>query len=274
MSTLRLSYPELARTTPEMLRACGFSVGQADDAAEMILLTEALSGDAYRYLLDSKGTTLNAALRPRVLHEEDGQYRIDGAGLSLLQIGPRLVDLACGEASRSGCALMIVSRTDGAQFAPYLARRAALHGYRAVLCMSGPGAQRPVVAEPDGEGRKPIVYAGMEHASNDGVAASTPSLMERLGQFLALHSDATAGHNGWVAIAVERIVQGDGKHPAPVSRDADADTEAVQRIDMDKALDQALRHGVTMEASTFSRLGELLVSLRVPTSERSRRQAG
>jgi hypothetical protein len=268
MTTLTLSYPELARSTPEMFRACGFSVGQADDAAEMVLLTEVLGSDAYRYLLENKGSTLNAVLRPHVVHAEDAQYRIDGAGLSLLQIGPRLIDLACGEASRSGCAFMVVHHTDGALFAPYLARRAARHGYRVVLRVVGLAASRAVAAEPDHSGREPAVYVGAGSASGD-YPDDTRSLMDRLHRFLVLHADAT-GDDGWAAIAVERVEPGDE------SRVQQAPSEAIaaQRIDFDGALQHALRHGLTMDASTFARLGELLVSLRVPTSERSRRQAG
>ncbi|WP_233836637.1 hypothetical protein [Paraburkholderia sp. ZP32-5] len=271
MSTLTLSYPELARSTPEMFRACGFSVGQADDAAEMLLMTEVLGSDAYRYLLENKGSTLNAALRPHVEHAEDGQYRIDGAGLSLLQIGPRLIDLACGEASRAGCAFMVVHRTDGALFAPYLARRAARHGYRAVLRVVGLAASRSVAAEPDHAGREPSVYVGAGSASGD-YPDDTRSLMDRLHRFLALHADATSD-DGWAAIAVERVERVE-RHDESGMQQAPREAVSAERIDFDAALQHALRHGMTMDAATFSRLGELLVSLRVPTSERSRRQAG
>jgi hypothetical protein len=128
-----IAVPELRRYAPDALRMVGIPLGQADETADMLVWTEAVTGGALRFV-QSHRARLNwvPRPRPRVVRETPGEAVIDARGGSLLEFGIRIFDFVRAEtaAARSRRVRVRVRNVYGAVFLPYLVARAAAQGIR------------------------------------------------------------------------------------------------------------------------------------------------
>ncbi|MBF8187682.1 hypothetical protein ITP53_18455 [Nonomuraea sp. K274] len=124
-----IAVPELRRYAPDMLRMVGIPLGQADETADMLVWTEAVTGGALRFLQTHRAR-LNwiPRPRPRVVTESPEKVVVDVRGGSLLEFGIRVFDFVCAETVAAGSRWVQVRNVYGEVFLPYLIARAAERG--------------------------------------------------------------------------------------------------------------------------------------------------
>jgi hypothetical protein len=129
--TANIAVPELRRYAPDALRMVGIPLGQADETADMLVWTEAVTGGALRFVQTNRAR-LNWTPRPRarVVTETPEEVVVDVRGGSLLEFGIRIFDFVCAETIAAGSRLVRVRNVYGAVFLPYLIGRAAERGVR------------------------------------------------------------------------------------------------------------------------------------------------
>lgn len=135
-----IAVPELRRYAPDMLRMVGIPLGQADETADMLVWTEAVTGGALRFV-QSHRARLNwiPRPRPRVAADSPEEVVIDVRGGSLLEFGIRVFDFICAETLAAGARRVRVRNVYGEVFLPYLIARAAERGVH-VKAGDGPAA--------------------------------------------------------------------------------------------------------------------------------------
>src|SRR5262245_16797776 len=128
-SYVRLAVPEIRRMAPDALRMLGLPMGQAEEASEAVVWTEAVVGGALRFLRLHSARLLWVP-RPRVALYRQGRsaWLVDARGGSLLEFGRRITDFARCEASSATPVTLRVRNTYGAVFVPYLISRVNEHG--------------------------------------------------------------------------------------------------------------------------------------------------
>ncbi|MFC5745748.1 hypothetical protein [Actinomadura rugatobispora] len=124
--TTNIAVPELRRYAPDALRMVGVPLGQADETADMLVWTEAVTGGALRFVQTNRARlNWSPRPRPRVIAETPEEAVVDARGGSLLEFGIRIFDFACAEAAAAGSRQVRVRNVYGAVFLPYLVARAA-----------------------------------------------------------------------------------------------------------------------------------------------------
>ncbi|MPZ63273.1 MAG: hypothetical protein GEU93_18705 [Propionibacteriales bacterium] len=149
---VRVAVPELRRMAPDVVRILGLPLGQADETAEMVAWTEAAVGGALRFIHENRARLLWSP-RPRVtlVTRRSHESTLDAGGGSLLEFGVRIADFACAEASSFGHARVVVRKTYGSVFVPYLAWRARRLGCGLAVRQPGTGgAGARADASPEG----------------------------------------------------------------------------------------------------------------------------
>jgi hypothetical protein len=290
---LHVAYPELVRMAPDALRAAGFSVAQADEAAEALAWTEAATGRALAFLraehVPDSRTPFGGA-RPR-RNGPKAAVNLDGA--SLLETGSRLFDLACALTSGGAAGQVLGWNVRGAVFVPYLAQRVATRGYELTVRFLGrstPSEGDVAVAQvatriPRAGGRSELLVMSPEAAHVDHPAMERPEqetwaglLASALGVprvRAAEELSAGVAGSGAVLIDCSPICQ-PGATVEEVESPLRPPYERADGVDRDyhERVDHALRTGLRVRAEDYSTFTSLYRSMRVPTSERSRMQAG
>ncbi|MFI6344321.1 hypothetical protein [Streptomyces sp. NPDC050560] len=145
-----IAVPELRRYAPDALRMVGIPLGQADECADMLVWTQAVTGGALAWLAAHRAR-LSWYPRPRarVVAESESAAVVDARGGSLLELGVRIADFARAEAAAHGTRVVRVRQVYGTVFLPYLIARAAGRGTR--IEADAPAAPLPGAHEPRGE---------------------------------------------------------------------------------------------------------------------------
>lgn len=243
VTPVHVAYPELRRMAPEALRVAGLPLALADEAADLLAWTEAAVGGGLAFVRTGEHARGDGSA-VEVVRTEAGAAVLDCGGTSLLEIGLRVVDFACAGAPARA---VLVRNTCGPQFLPYLVRRCALRGYATEARYAGPRFP----------GRRSRSVGRAEAAAGpDGLQLAVWPDEGRDGYNL----DGTRDGLGAVVVTCRR---GEGSVDA-----AGADGACEARAA------EAVRRGMDVDDADYRAFSALAVQIRVPTSERSRAQAG
>jgi hypothetical protein len=280
---VHVSLPELRRIGPDALRGAGLPLAQADEAALMVTWTEAAIGGALAEVGALRGRPPSTPGGLAIRTVDAGTVLVDAGGRGLLELGVRIADFACAEAAARPGARVVVRDTSGARFVPYLVRRCAFLGYRAVgrYVAGAPDADAPSAAaawprEPArGRDRRLVVVRapGAQSARAHALAAIDDDLHDLLGgdadglvlscdRPTAAGADRSAGDD--LGSGASRVARDAARLAAEAGADAASEARFVT----------ALRDGLVVDAAHHAAFTALAAAIRVPTSERSRAQAG
>jgi hypothetical protein len=249
---LHVAYPELRRNAREVLRGAGLPLPLANEAAEALAWTEAALGGAIAFL----GTAAEPD-DPHATIADDGAGAVVACGgASLLALGGRIAEYAVALASEHDVGRVAIRDTCGAGFLPFVTREIATHGLAVVARAAA--ANGPAYLAVAGEAAAPDYKTVARGA---GVAAT-----------LAV----TGGEDAWrpepceVELACGRkpLAALEGELAADPLDDATADPDCERRVE------RAIADGLTISAEDRQTLAAFVGRLRVPSSERSRSQAG
>jgi hypothetical protein len=260
---------EIIRVAWWSLRALGCPVGAIEATARLVAYSEVLTGDTLAALRRNEVALLAAyaADEPRFSMTGEASGVIDAGGRSMLDVGPRAIDLMTGLAKRRGDAVRVtVAR---------LADTIGLAGAATVAAQRGIGL---VLIDADVR-RSWGFYAANRHGDitslsgqlNDG---STRDLMSMLRE-MAGEGFPEANWNDWP--------HSDSRAPElvafPFTAGDDLAAIASRHAglackDVSGALRKAYAQGVEIAAEDLRFLYELETRTWAPSSERSRQQAG
>lgn len=280
--TMHVSVGELARLAPDALRGLGFSYSLADCATGVLVWGEVVHGTALSFLADN-GRKIEAATQAgyRLTHRPGPLpfHEVDAAGKSLLEAGPRALDLAQAEVSEKP-GMVVLRNTSGTFLAGALADRAVARGLSLmVVSAAGNGRdafERSGVTIGIAPGQQQGSYTGgLEHL----IGQDGPRRLEELGfarkivedtaRFVSQFVDTAQGGIPSLAILAWRFGE---------AGEADAAAQAASRwcqvADSDTIMKDALTNGIEVDANAWSAFGSYIQRTRIPTSERSRTQAG
>ncbi|MEW2508215.1 hypothetical protein AB0878_47920 [Amycolatopsis sp. NPDC047767] len=126
---ITIAVPELRRYAPDALRMVGIPIGQADEVADMLVWTQAVTGAAVKFVQDNRARlNWRPQPRPRVVDENADEVVVDLRGGSLLEFGPRVFDFVQAETAAHGSRRVRARAVYGGIFLPYLVARAAERG--------------------------------------------------------------------------------------------------------------------------------------------------
>lgn len=233
---IHVSYGELVRSATEAIRGLGFVFGQADDAAECFVWTECVVGKGFSLLRQAdKHKPANGWQKPRLVRREGPRADIVAHGSSLLTSAARVADFARAEAAAHGFCSVDIQGGFGAWAVPYIANRIAGGSFS---CR----ATWLRAADDDDESGSVVVRA-----------------QNQLVELRTLADPPSAEFNG-----LSLQVYG---HHQP---DWDLTTAISPSLKVARAIDD----GFEIDRATFAIMGSLTGRLRVPSSDRSRNQAG
>jgi len=234
---IHVSYGELLRSATEAVRGLGFVFGQADDAADCFVWTECVFGQGLSLLRQADQLKPAAGWRQiAVTRNESRTVVINAHGCPLLISAARIADLAITVAGLDGhgSCSLEVRGGFGGWAIPYIANRVSGGKYN---------CQASWILTADEEEPKRIVLQ-----AHDKILELTP------------HFDPSMD-------VVDRLF-------LDISRQPRAAGVKSQIVVPSERLSKALNHGLEVEVESFGVFGRLTARLRVPSSGRSRNQAG
>jgi hypothetical protein len=279
MSTTFVAVAELLRVGPWALRALGFSFGVAERGSAIVTLAEVLHRNGLRALRVRKDALhRGAALTCTRVNTGPGAMKIDASGKSLIEVGPAAIDLAASATEGHDFARLTIEGILDPEFLPSVLSLAPAYGLTAIAIFGGldsPGggkASRPswIIAAPSPSGA--MLFEGpREDGGALGLLASQISVPPVLARPLqSALQDAEGRRRDAPGDAIEFIVI-PNLQAATIRQALGPDVSA---IDVKSALDRAYRDGIASASADVAHLYELEKKTWVPTSERSRAQAG
>lgn len=233
---MHVSYGELVRSATEAIRGLGFVFGQADDAAECFVWTECVVGKGFSLLRQAdKHKPANGWQKLRLVRREGPRVDMVAHAAPLLTSAARVADFARAEAAVHGFCSVEIQGGFGGWAVPYIANRIAGGNF-------GCRATWLRAADDDDESGSIVVCAQNQQV---GLKPLTDS--------------PNAEFNG-----LSLQVYG---HHQP---DWDLTTALSPSLKVARAIDV----GFEVDQATFAIMGSLTGRLRVPSSDRSRNQAG
>lgn len=253
---MHLSFAELMRASSDALRGLGAPFGQADDAIECLVLTQCALGTGYALLHEADSRRSASWSAPVLEHRSDRETGIDLRGQSLLMAAARVADYG---ATRERGTVLRVENTFGHHALPYLAHRAAVQGTAIAAAWRGVEGSAGAIAVAIPRANGPVVHWASDVAAWAQVAGS-------MGGSTAT-SLPPALHNGELCIVV-------GAPGVDTDVGAFAADGATATLDFLEARRAALVQGLVVEEADHRFFQSLTKRIRIPTSERSRAQAG
>lgn len=137
---IHVSYAEMLRTAPEVLRMLGCSYGQAAEAVETLMLSHAALRKGYALVrLSDTGGKWKA---PVMDESQPGIMRVDLDGAPLLLFAGLLADALAARA-RQAATELAVATTAGGWTLPYICHRLSRHGLYTVGSWQAPAGAGP-----------------------------------------------------------------------------------------------------------------------------------
>ncbi|NIF75923.1 hypothetical protein F3J20_00635 [Paraburkholderia sp. Cy-641] len=261
---------EITRVAWWSLRAFGCPLGAVEAMARVLTCSEVLDGDTLAALRRNEAALLAAFAsdEPRFDRTSETSGVIDAAGRSMLDIGPRAVDLITGLARRRRGAVRITVN--------HLADEIGLAGTATIAAQRGIGLLL-TNGDPHGAWRFYTATSGgaITSLTSDPGGAAIHDLMVLLHEVgdvpsaaALLAADATgAGTSALELIAFPFVARDDLAELA-------ARRSGMGCKDVSGALRRAYAHGVDVATADLRFLYELETRTWAPSSERSRAQAG
>lgn len=234
-----LAYAEMTRVLPWSLRAMGYAFGTADRASHLVATAASLDPASLALVL--AGPHRPAATPERCRNE--GGLAIDARGVSLIEIGPALIDHLAAHLEPGAILAATVSRTRDLALIPAVLSVGADYAMSSLATGLGPSGEGWAVLDGTGEPRLARGEGGA--ALREVLVGPARAALDGLGAGLTI-----------VAVGAPVLAE---------TADAVRPREAVAR---------AQARGVLVEAETVTAMYELEKITWAPTSERSRAQAG
>ena len=280
---MHVSVGELARLAPDALRGLGFSYSLADCATADLVWGEVVHSRSLSFLA-KHGREIEEAAKAgyRLTSNRAGPlpfHEIDASGKSLLEAGPRALDLAQAEASGKP-GVVLLRNTSGTFLAGALAKRAVARGLP-LMVVSAAGKDSGAFEQP---GVTIGIASGQEETSCAAplqclAAQDAPRRLEQLGfacevaeaavRLLSQFIDAAKDSPPSLAVLAWRF-----SSPGDVNAAAEAASRWCRVTDFDTTMKDALANGIEVDADAWRTFGSYIQRTRIPTSERSRTQAG
>lgn len=177
---MKVSRNELTATLKKAFEGLGFSVGDYQDAAAMIIWSQMHGFDGLQQLQDALPFLNDClCLHAKLIHNYDNQALLDGQGSSVLLSGSQTVRLACALARQYGSSRVRLDNCHNHRLIiQRLASAAASHsalvaywveGTTAIKVSIGPGAKRPdygrYVVQDAVADQSLLIFAGADLAS-------------------------------------------------------------------------------------------------------------
>ena len=238
-TTVTTAVREVERLAQDALRMMGLPFPQAERAMHAVTWAEAVYGLGLAFLAEREtALRAGAGTRLRLAAETGHAVTIDAGGASLLTAGPPALDLATALARRHGVGSARIVDTFGLMFAGELAAWAAGRGLGCTAACWTPDPDDPFDAA--------------------GVFTAAPGEPLR---FLARPEPATATATGERSVVL-------------VCRRSSLAAGYGAGENLSRRFDAALAAGMASPRAAFRRVGELALTIRQPSSQRSRNQAG
>jgi hypothetical protein len=268
---MHVSYAELMRIAPEALRALGLSFGEADGAVEGLVWTECVLGVGYAALRAAEQQRIERGwVKPRVVRQGT-RPRLDFAGAPLLLYAARVSDLV--RTTAPGDAVTIHGAS-GKLAVPYIAHHIGCAGLSTAILWRG-GNRVGADAEPVIAVCTPsqslcvapvTAFPRLKHLPNSGFV-DVREIDGLLGMFAETGDDVTI-----VATRHHFVSSAGALGEALAHRVGLGKSLAV--VDVHGGLSAAVQHGLQVPQRLHQVLTTLASRLRLPSSERSRAQAG
>jgi hypothetical protein len=245
-TTLSVAYSELTRVLPWSLRALGYAFGTADRGAHLVAVAAAMNPAVLDEVCQA-GRRPSHRLRGQ---RSKGLVALDGAGISLLEMGPAAIDGLAAHAAGSGWAACRIPAATELSLVP-----ATLVGAMEYdLCSIGIVARDDTLdwhlAEP---GFRGLLYCGQGRESLLGLLAGNKEVLESIAA-----AELTSGSVLLMASAGRPELRPSG-HAA---------------VKPQEKIAAAHRKGIPVSRQTLDAFYALEMLTWAPTSERSRAQAG
>lgn len=282
MPTVHTALGECLRTGIDALRGLGFSFSVADRLARTLTWSEAVGLNGLRHVRQDEdrirlAMTRRFGIRPVACAGADFNV-LDASGKSILEAGPRALDLANAGARSDGAGVVVVKDTFGWPFLGEIAQTSVERGLSIFILARGcapgcPEADAAILGVPDslaevaaesGSLQLADVYAPLlERHCGSEAAAEIRALLSRPAHdgatldvvFVSLRPDRAAG--------LAELFQ-------TCSRD-----NGLKVVDRQLARwRQALHDGFEVDEADWAYLYSLVARIRVQTSEHSRTHAG
>lgn len=267
-----ISYAEFLRSAPDVLRMIGSVYGHADDAVECLVWTQAALGRGYQVIAATDALGLSSKARPSVVADER-RYSVAMDRLPLILYAARLADLAIAETSSAAPLSICATSCVGAWVAPYTAARIAAAGLQAFV------AWRPIPHAPDEPSPSVIVAAPGEApvVASAGSWGTPPS--HDIAQGLApdgLSATLLDGPPGSLVVVAGEPAAGLNRSAAAWGLASKLGFEPAElaEIDFAASLRTMISDGSQIDESSHTIWQTVAARIRLPTSERSRGQAG
>ena len=267
-----VSHSELVRTMQEGIRMLGFSYSQADDSAESVIWTECVFGQGYELLRDAGQDTMKP-VGPVACQRDDKFTTVTLGSRPAFAFAARIADLAIAGAATDGSVVVKVSGGRGQPALPYIAARIARAGYHAVAVWHSGS---------DDDAPSPVVAVAPANAKVLGLSSDKAALAGLTSRELSLGTDPTVSSNWQQALqeltpdiseVVVLAVKADAKS-VKVKLDEAAPGFITKVVEPDALIDKAIRDGLEVDVTRHRILTGLTGKIRLPSSERSRAQAG
>jgi hypothetical protein len=274
---------------PECVRMVGYPFGQADDSAGGLVWTQATLGKTYDLLRMADERRPPDGWAQQCVADRSKQNRIDLRGAPLFAHAARLADLAFLNArcAPDRIGRLVVADTFGGWIVPYAAKAVARRGYL-VACLWRPSESRHEL-----EASTLVCACAPDRKSDSHLMAIAPGSPFRVSEppvgpwkLSRAAADAVAEHFGQASrdptatFAAAVLPPESGSHFALLQAalralgEPNLTASAIGALDNDFHVRQAVKLGIEADLSDHAFLSGLANRIRVPTSERSRRQAG
>jgi hypothetical protein len=271
-----MSLAELSKIAPDALRGVGFPFPTVERSGQMIVWGEAVHHMGLRFLnvhherirasLDKKCTVTDA---------NSNRVIIDGHGKSVLEIGPRAIDVSSAAAACEGVGVAVVRNTFGLFLLGEAIQHAAKRGLGIVILYKG-GASIGG-DEFDGTGilaRLPAAFDSVSVDQRLNVLGGTKALdaFQFAKSFLERNKNDEPDLSSFALIGI--ALQSNTSDLSIEALPAEGEPEWCKTTDFEQRLREAMMLGLSTNLGDWDGLTMLLHRMRVPTSERSLQQAG
>jgi hypothetical protein len=276
---LHISISEINRVAPDAFRGLGLAFGRADRATQTLVWGEAVQRRGLRFLRLNEQRIRASVPREFRCNEVDvsGQtVTVDAQGKSTFESGPRALDLANGLAKGKNVGIALVRNTFGLFLLGEAIARAAQRGIATILLYASAAAHN--TDEFEGTGALSLLPAPAV------AGTSIEQRVESLGgkaalkgfqlaqSFVAENESRKEGLSSFALLSFSRdAVNSALTTEAICSKDQQ---EWCHIADFGRRWQGALINGFVTEKEDWQALGKMIGATRIPTSERSRQQAG
>jgi hypothetical protein len=274
---MHVSYAEYMRVAPDALRIVGYPYLHADDAVECLLWTHAALDRGYSIIRAADRLRENRRADPDIRFEKH-RVEITMNGAPLVLYASRIADVAVAETGKGSGFQVLVNGAVGGWVAPYIAARIANAGLEALLRWNpdpnchedAPAAV--IVAHPGSRASTPLVAT----SGSWGARIAEAWHVELSGTYWAQIAHMSKHPPGTLAVLASERAE---NVCTTLSADelgsmAGFNIARLEEVPFMSTLQEWIQNGRESPDDDHKMWASIAARLRLPTSERSRAQAG